>query len=126
MSAASLLTAALATALVTMTEQTWITVLAASLLMLSVMLCAVSFGMGQPALMATVGDAVEAHVRGVAIGVATLMFLVGGSVGSAVVAGLGVLVGIPGSFVALTLLPGLTLVMLRPELRQLVDPGPTG
>lgn len=118
LSAASLLTAALATALVTLTDQSWITVVASVILMVSVMLCAVSFGMGQPALMATVGDAVEAHVRGVAIGVATLMFLVGGSVGSAVIAGLGALVGIPISFAVLALLPVLALVVLGPELKR--------
>ena len=42
---------------------------------------------------AAVGDAVHLDVRGVALGVATLLFLVGGSVGSAVVAGLGDLIG---------------------------------
>ena len=44
-----------------------------------------AFGLGQPALMAAVGGAVPADVRGVALGIATLVFLVGGGLGSAVV-----------------------------------------
>ena len=62
---------------------------------IAVALATVSFGLGQPALTALVGDAVHADVRGVALGIATLLFLVGGSVGSAVVAGLGEVIGIP-------------------------------
>ncbi len=85
---------------------------------LAVALVTVAFGIGQPALSAAVGDAVPAEVRGVALGVATLLFLVGGSVGSAVVGGLGGLVGIPVSLAVLALLPVLGLVALRPELRH--------
>lgn len=70
-----------------------------------------AFGLGQPALMAVVGDAVPVDVRGVAFGVATLMFLIGGGVGSAVVGGLGDVLGMPG---ALLLLAGLALLALLP------------
>lgn len=84
---------------------------------LSVALATVSFGIGQPALIAKVGDAVHTNVRGVALGIATLLFLVGGSVGSAVVAGLGEIIGIPGSLAALAVLPVLGLVVLAPDLR---------
>ena len=66
------------------------------------MLTTVAFGLGQPTLGAMVGDAVESDVRGVALGIATLLFLVGGSVGSAEVAGLGDVIGVPAS---LALLP---------------------
>ena len=68
--------------------------------------------------MATVGDAVHVDVRGVALGIATLLFLVGGSVGSAAVAGLGEVIGIPGSLAVLALLPLAGLVVLVPELRR--------
>jgi hypothetical protein len=85
---------------------------------LAVALATVSFGIGQPALIALVGAAVPADVRGVALGIATLLFLVGGSVGSAVVAGLGEVIGIPGSFAALAVLPALGLLFLVPELRR--------
>jgi MFS family permease len=87
-------------------------------IVVAVVLTTVAFGLGQPALMATVGDAVHIDVRGVALGVATLLFLVGGSVGSAVVAGLGEVVGIPASIAALGLLPFLGLVALAPALRR--------
>ena len=82
-----------------------------------------AFGLGQPALSAAVGDAVETPVRGVALGVATLLFLVGGSVGSAVVGGLGGVVGIPASLAAIAALPLLGLLALAPELRR---PGGSG
>ncbi len=87
---------------------------------IAVALCTVAFGLGQPALMASVGASVEAEVRGVALGVATLLFLVGGSVGSAVVGGLGDVIGIPAALAVLALLPVLGLVALIPELRRVV------
>jgi MFS family permease len=86
------------------------------LLVLAVALVCVAFGLGQPALMAAVGDAVRSEVRGVAVGVATLTFLVGGSVGSAVVGGLGDAVSIPLSLLVLAALPLLALAVLVPDL----------
>jgi MFS family permease len=77
----------------------------AVLLVAGVMLVTVAFGVGHPALMAAVGGAVPADVRGVALGIAMLVFLVGGGVGSAVVGGLGQLVGLPQSLALLALLP---------------------
>ena len=85
---------------------------------IAVALATVSFGLGQPALTALVGDAVHPDVRGVALGIATLLFLVGGSVGSAVVAGLGEVIGIPGSLAALAVLPVVGLLVLVPDLRR--------
>lgn len=85
---------------------------------IAVALATVSFGLGQPALTALVGDAVHADVRGVALGIATLLFLVGGSVGSAVVAGLGEVIGISGSLAVLAVLPALGLLALVPDLRR--------
>lgn len=105
--AGSMLAAAVATA------QAWPVVVG-----FAVVLLTFAFGMGQPAMIATVGDAVAADVRGAALGVATLVFLVGGSVGSAVVAGLGEVVSIPGSMVVLALLPLLGIVVMRPEVRR--------
>ncbi len=89
-------------------------------LVLAVVLATVCFGLGQPALTASVGDAVHSDVRGVALGVATLLFLVGGSIGSAAVAGLGDLVGVPGSLAILVAFPLLGLAVLAPELRHTV------
>ena len=77
----------------------------AVLLVAAVVLVTVAFGLGHPALMAAVGGAVPPDVRGVALGIAMLVFLVGGGVGSAVVGGLGQLVGVPESLAVLALLP---------------------
>lgn len=84
----------------------------------SVIVVTFAFGLGQPALSAAVGDAVEPHVRGVALGVGTLVFLVGGSVGSAVVGGFGELLGIPASLAILAVLPLLGVLALVPEVRR--------
>ena len=71
----------------------------------AVVLVTFAFGLGQPALMAAVGGAVPAEVRGVALGIATLVFLVGGGVGSAVVGGAGETLGLDHSLLLLALLP---------------------
>ncbi len=76
-----------------------------------------AFGLGQPALMEAVGDAVDHDVRGVALGIATLFFLVGGGLGSAVVGGLGGVVGMPAALLLLVALPLIGLVALVRPLR---------
>jgi predicted MFS family arabinose efflux permease len=48
---------------------------------------------------------VPADVRGVALGIATLVFLVGGGVGSAVVGGIGEVLGLDRSLLVLAVLP---------------------
>ncbi len=90
----------------------------AVLLVLAVVAVTLAFGLGQPALMAAVGDAVHPDVRGVALGVATLFFLVGGGVGSAVVGGLSVVLTMAGALLLLAALPLLGLVALLPNLRR--------
>lgn len=89
----------------------------AVLLVGAVVLVTFAFGLGQPALMAAVGGAVPADVRGVALGIATLVFLVGGGVGSAVVGGIGEVLGIDRSLLFLALLPVLGALALVPTLR---------
>ena len=89
----------------------------ATLLVVAIVLVTFAFGLGQPALMAAVGGAVPADVRGVALGIATLVFLVGGGVGSAVVGGIGELLGIDRSLLLLALLPVLGALALVPTLR---------
>lgn len=69
---------------------------------------AVSFGVGQPAMVSSVGEVVPAARRGVA----TLVFLVGASVGAALVGGLADVVGVPGAFLALVVLPVAGVVTL--------------
>jgi len=90
----------------------------AVLLVVAVVSVTLAFGLGQPALMAAVGDAVAEDVRGVALGVATLFFLVGGGVGSAVVGGLSDVLTMAGSLLLLAALPLLGLVALAPQLRR--------
>jgi MFS family permease len=75
------------------------------LLALAVVLVGVAFGIGQPAMISSVGSAVPERDRGVALGIATLVFLTGASVGAALVGGLAVLIGVPAAFVLLVVLP---------------------
>ena len=87
----------------------------ATLLVTAVVGVTFAFGLGQPALMEAVGDAVADDVRGVALGVATLFFLVGGGVGSAVVGGLGEALGMAQALLGLAVLPlaGIAALGLR-------------
>jgi len=94
----------------------------ATLLVAAVVAVTFAFGLGQPALMTVVGDAVTSDVRGVALGLATLTFLVGGGVGSAAVGGLGDVLGIGGSLLVLAVIPLIGLIALVPELRAAVEP----
>jgi MFS family permease len=89
----------------------------ATVLVVGIILVTFAFGLGQPALSAVVGDAVHHDVRGVALGVSTLLFLIGGSVGSAVVAGISGPLGMPVALLVLAVLPLLGLVVLAPTLR---------
>ncbi|WP_104107793.1 MFS transporter [Nocardioides sp. 616] len=87
------------------------------LLTLSIMLNTACFSLGQPALLRAVGDSADADVRGVALGVAMLLFLTGGSVGSAVVGGLNGVVGYAVSLLVLAALPLLAAAGLQPDVR---------
>lgn len=95
-----------------------VALLAPALLVVSVVLTTVAFGMGQPAVGAAVSETVATDVRGVALGVATLLFLVGGSVGSALVGGLGTPLGVPGALLVVLVLPLMALVVLAPLLSR--------
>ncbi|MGZ4429988.1 MAG: MFS transporter [Nocardioidaceae bacterium] len=94
----------------------------AVLLVVAVVAVTLAFGLGQPALMAAVGDAVHEDVRGVALGIATLMFLVGGGIGSAVVGGLSGVLGMSGALLLLAGLPVLGMVALARDLLPAADP----
>ncbi|WP_052091499.1 MFS transporter [Modestobacter caceresii] len=93
-------------------------------LVTAVVLVTVAFGLGQPALMAAVGGAVPDEVRGVALGIATLVFLVGGGVGSAVVGGAGEVLGLDRSLLLLAALPLFGALGLARSIRaERRDPG---
>ncbi|MGI8536794.1 MAG: MFS transporter [Mycobacteriales bacterium] len=89
----------------------------AALLVSAVVLVTFAFGLGQPALMAAVGGAVPADVRGVALGLATLVFLVGGGVGAAVVGGIGEVLGLDRSLLLLAGLPVVGCLALVSTIR---------
>jgi MFS family permease len=99
---------------------------APALLMLAVMLVGAAFGVGQPAMLSSVGAAVPADQRGVALGIATLVFLTGASVGAALVGGLAGTIGVAGAFCVLVALPlaGLTGLLLGGPDRVAVEPRP--
>jgi MFS family permease len=59
-----------------------------ALLVTAVAVVTAAFGLGQPAMVTRVSDGTSVDVRGIALGVATLIFLVGGGVGAALVGGL--------------------------------------
>jgi MFS family permease len=87
------------------------------LLATAVVLVTMAFGVGQPAMIAAVGSAVPEEQRGIALGVATLVFLTGASIGAATVGGLAAVIGIPGALCLLVALPvaGVaTLLAARP------------
>jgi MFS family permease len=96
----------------------------AVLLVVAVVGVTFAFGLGQPALMEAVGDAVTEDVRGVALGIATLFFLVGGGVGSAVVGGLGDTLGMAPALLLLTALPLAGLAALTPQMLRRDDSVP--
>lgn len=83
------------------------------LLMVAMALVYAAFTIGQPAMAAAVAEAVPEGMDGVALGLATLVFFVGGSLGAAV-AGLGAVLGHPTSLLLLALLPvAATVVVSR-------------
>lgn len=77
-----------------------------------------AYGIGQPAMIASVTAAVTVDLRGAALGIATLVFMVGASVGSAALGGLGDAVGIPIALVLLAILPLIGLIALCPLLER--------
>lgn len=83
------------------------------LLLASVALVTVAFGIGQPAMVSAVGGAVDPAIRGIALGVATFLFLVGAGVGSAALGGLPALLGTGGTFCLLALIPLAGAVAVR-------------
>ena len=76
------------------------------LLIVAMAMVYAGFTLGQPAMAAAVTEAVPSGTEGVALGLATLVFFVGGGLGAAV-AGLGPVVGHPWSLVLLASCPSL-------------------
>jgi MFS family permease len=96
------------------------------LLALAVVLVTIAFGVGQPAMISSVGAAVPGAQRGVALGIATLVFLTGASVGAALVGGLSSVIGVPAAFCLLIALPVLGIVALLIGGPDRVEPATAG
>lgn len=76
------------------------------------------YALAQPALAGTVAAAVDEKVRGAAVGVFTLSFFLGAGLGSAIVGGLGEILGLPGALAVAALAPVLgvlTLLTAKPS-----------
>ena len=82
------------------------------LLAVAIALVTCAFGVGHPSMISLVGGAVAHEERGVALGIATLVFLTGASVGAALVGGLASILGVAGAFCALVVLPVAGVVVL--------------
>jgi MFS family permease len=87
------------------------------LLMAAMALVYAGFTLGQPAMAAAVAEVVPEGVEGVALGIATLVFFVGGGLGAAV-AGLGPTIGSGWSLVVLALLPATATLVVARSLRD--------
>lgn len=85
----------------------------------------VAFSIGQPAMIWAVGNAVPAAVRGIALGISTLLFLVGGSLGAAAVGGLADRLGALMALFAVAVLPliAATVVVLAGRADPSADEG---
>lgn len=93
-----------------------------ALLLGAVALVTVAFGIGQPALVSAVGASVAPAIRGVALGLATFLILLGAGVGSAALGGLPELLGTVGSLLTLAALPVLgVLTVWRLVLRPIEE-----
>lgn len=85
---------------------------AGALLLVGMALVTLAFGLSQPAVSAAVGDAAAPEERGVALGIASLVMLLGASLGAAVVGGVGPAVGIGWALALLALVPAVALTVV--------------
>jgi MFS family permease len=115
---AAIATAAASASVALLVAAAGVTLDLVAVLAVAVVIVTFAFLLGQPALSAAVGQAVPPSVRGVALGIATLVFMTGGSVGSAVVGGLGDTVGMGTALLVLAGLPLLGIAALAPLLRR--------
>src|SRR5699024_2756176 len=88
-------------------------------LILATLALMLSFGLGQPAMTALVADAVPTRVRGGALGLLTLVFLMGGGLGAGAVGGLGEQIGLDQAVMVLAALPLTAAATFARSLRHL-------
>ncbi|WP_336922547.1 MFS transporter [Aquipuribacter sp. SD81] len=70
------------------------------------------YALAQPSLVGSVAAAVEPRVRGAALGLFTLVFFTGSALGSALVGGLGDLLGLPGALAVAAVAPTVAVGVL--------------
>ncbi len=70
------------------------------------------YALAQPSLVGVVAAAVPERLRGAALGLFTLTFFIGAGLGSAVVGGLGDLVGLPGALAVAVVAPVVGILVL--------------
>lgn len=78
----------------------------------AVVIVTFAFGLGQPALVATVGDNAPPDIAGIALGIATLIFMLGGGLGSAIVGGVSGLLPIATVLLLVAMFPLAGIVAL--------------
>ncbi|WP_435202526.1 MFS transporter [Janibacter sp. GS2] len=81
-------------------------------LVLATLVLMTSFGLGQPAMTMLVAESVPVRGRGGALGLMTLIFLLGGALGAATVGGLGEAIGLDRAVLVLAALPVTAVVVL--------------
>ncbi|MEN3121951.1 MFS transporter [Janibacter sp. LM] len=95
-----------------------------AVLVAATLLLMISFGLGQPAMTALVADSVPVRTRGGALGLLTLVFLLGGSLGAATVGGLGDAIGFPRALLVLATLPTVAALAFARPLPSSPTPDP--
>lgn len=81
-------------------------------LVLATLVLMTSFGLGQPAMTMLVAESVPARGRGGALGLLTLIFLLGGGLGAATVGGLGEGIGLARAVLVLAAVPVAAVIAL--------------
>nr|WP_246297318.1 MFS transporter [Janibacter cremeus] len=114
--ARSQLLATLGTALALSLATCGVALVSGPLLVLATLALMLSFGLGQPAMTALVADSVPVHTRGGALGLLTLVFLMGGSLGAATVGGLSAQIGLARAMLTLVVLPLAAAVAFIPSV----------
>jgi predicted MFS family arabinose efflux permease len=93
-------------------------------IMIAVACATTAYGLGRPAMTAAVSRAVPFEARGVALGIATMVFMAGAFVGSAAVGCIGDAIGIPQALAVLAVLAALALLVLLPSTLPRPLPSP--
>lgn len=74
-----------------------------------------SLVIGHPAMAARANSSAPSNMRGSAIGIASFLFMLGGSLGTAITAGLSGLIALPWALVVLAALPALAAILIGRE-----------